>query len=55
MSNKNNWWDDWYTIFCPKCGSRHVKKMNVYKYTFRKDKSEIQKYLCSDCGLEFWE
>ena len=55
LDGKKNWWDDFYTIRCPNCNSKTVKKCEVYKYTFRKDRREIQKYICNECKLEFWE
>lgn len=49
------WWEDWYGLSCPKCESTKIKRCNSFKYTYRKDKNEIQKYECEECGLEFWE
>jgi len=48
-------WDEWYSIKCPRCDSRDVKECNSYKYTFNKKTKEVQRYICNECGLEFWE
>ena len=47
-------WDAWI-LKCPKCLSKNVRPLKLYKFTFTKKKREVQKYKCLDCDYEFWD
>ena len=39
---------------CSICGSKRVKRLNLFKNTFLKGEAEMEKYKCKNCKAEFW-
>lgn len=39
---------------CDKCGSTNVKELNIYRLSY-KEKREVTKYECKECGNIFWD